>query len=216
MRTVSGTLLLVEDDPAFGQMIQRSLQCAHHTVELLHTGREAIARIQRGGIELVIVEQDLPGVSGQKVCRQLRLVEDDFYVPVILLTEAPLGPDSRKAVLTSADDYIYTPFQLEDLEARVAVWLRHRHRSQSSLARHVNEVVRITARTTTQELYKSLAALQAVLREAHQSADTGGQSEHMITHLHQAEQEITAQISAFQRIERRFNGSQNSAHGSWL
>jgi DNA-binding response OmpR family regulator len=200
MRTGSGTLLLVEDDQAFGQMVQRCLQCAGHTVELLRTGKEAIARIQRGGIELVIIEQALPGVSGQEVCRQVRRVEDDFYVPVILLTEAPLGPDSREAVLSSADDYICKPFQLEDLVDRAAVWLRHRHRSQSSLARHFNEVLHVTARTATQELRKPLVVLQDALWEADQSAGTGGLSEHMITHLRQAEQEITAQIDAFQRI----------------
>jgi DNA-binding response OmpR family regulator len=115
-------LLLVEDDDQIAAPLIRTLEREDYAVERLDEGLPAVARVQAGDIDLVLLDLGLPDVDGLELCRQLR---DASYDGGILILTARGGEIDRVVGLDlGADDYIAKPFGLAELLARVRALLR--------------------------------------------------------------------------------------------
>src|SRR4051812_827901 len=79
----SPRVLVVDDDPKIQAVLRRGLGLEGFRVELAGDGREALAHLQRGEFDLVVLDVLLPGVDGIEVCRRLREVSD---TPILMLT----------------------------------------------------------------------------------------------------------------------------------
>jgi CheY-like chemotaxis protein len=77
-------LLLVEDDEAIAQMIAGGLEEDHHTVDVVHDGREGYEQAQMRTYALILLDVMLPGMDGWQVCEALRSAGDN--TPVLMLT----------------------------------------------------------------------------------------------------------------------------------
>jgi DNA-binding response OmpR family regulator len=119
-------ILLIDDDPAFCTMVQRQLERAGYQVECAADGRVGLARLEAGGVDLVLLDVMMPGIDGRQVCQRVRAREGASYMPIIMLTG--LGGDAarRAGFAAGADDYLTKPFLREELLDRIAVWLRAR------------------------------------------------------------------------------------------
>lgn len=115
-------LLLVEDDAMLGQMLQRGLETEGHAVELATDGERALDRARAGDHDLVLLDLNLPGISGFDVSRTLR--EEDVQVPIIVLTARDEVGDRIAALRLGADDYLVKPFDFGELLARIDAVLR--------------------------------------------------------------------------------------------
>lgn len=121
-------ILLVEDDDLLGQALKTGLAQAGYTPDWLRDGETAQEALKANSYTAVILDINLPGISGLDVLKSLRSAAD---LPVIIMT-ARDGLDARiEGLDLGADDYIVKPFALAELLARLrAVCRRSLGRSQ--------------------------------------------------------------------------------------
>ena len=114
-------VLVVEDDAAIGQVLQRSLQLEGYEVRLAGDGEAALAQASVFEPDAVILDLGLPRLDGIDVAKRIR---KDSAVPILMLT-ARDGIESRVEGLDAgADDYLVKPFERQELLARVRAMLR--------------------------------------------------------------------------------------------
>ena len=114
-------VLIVEDDAAIGQVLQRSLQLEGYEVALAPDGVTALERAYDFEPDAVILDLGLPRLDGIDVAKRIR---KDSDVPILILT-AREGIESRVAGLDAgADDYLVKPFERQELLARLRAMLR--------------------------------------------------------------------------------------------
>jgi DNA-binding response OmpR family regulator len=125
-------VLVVEDDDAIAQVLQRSLRMEGYEVRIAGDGTIALDEAHAFLPDLVILDLGLPGLDGVDVAKTLRQSGDD--VPILVLT-ARDGVESRVEGLDAgADDYLVKPFERQELLARLRALLRRRPpRGQATL-----------------------------------------------------------------------------------
>lgn len=116
----SQVILVVEDDPAIREGIRILLGGEGYTVLEAPTGEDALRQIN-DAIDLVILDIMLPGISGIKVCEELRKVST---VPILFLTAKSQESDKTIGLMAGGDDYLSKPFSYAELIARVKAQLR--------------------------------------------------------------------------------------------
>jgi DNA-binding response OmpR family regulator len=116
------TLLIVEDDPAIREGLELTLGLeGYHTLAVID-GDQALMRLTRERVDLVLLDVMLPGRNGFEVLREIRKGRRDL--PVILLTARTDEADKVLGLELGADDYVTKPFGLAELRARIRVALR--------------------------------------------------------------------------------------------
>jgi DNA-binding response OmpR family regulator len=126
-------VLVVEDDDAIAQVLQRSLRMEGYEVRIAGDGVDALDEAHGFLPDLVILDLGLPRLDGVDVAKTLRQGGDD--VPILVLT-ARDGVEARVEGLDAgADDYLVKPFERQELLARLRALLRRRPpRGQATLA----------------------------------------------------------------------------------
>jgi two-component system response regulator MprA len=128
------TILVVEDDPALRDTLQRRFERAGYTVAAAADGATGLARAAAGDIDLVVLDLTLPDIDGLDVCRQLRRSDGEGYLPILILTGRDSPADRSAGFAAGADDYVAKPFEATELLARVEVWAHTRQRLQNAYA----------------------------------------------------------------------------------
>ena len=125
-------VLVVEDDDAIAQVLQRSLRMEGYEVRIAGDGVTALDEAHAFLPDLVILDLGLPRLDGLEVAKTIRRTDD---VPILVLT-ARDGVESRVEGLDAgADDYLVKPFERQELLARLRALLRRRPpRGQATLA----------------------------------------------------------------------------------
>jgi DNA-binding response OmpR family regulator len=125
-------VLVVEDDDAIAQVLQRSLRMEGYEVRIAGDGTTALHEAHGFLPDLLILDLGLPGIDGVEVAKALRQTGDD--VPILVLT-ARDGVEARVEGLDAgADDYLVKPFERQELLARLRALLRRRPpRGQATL-----------------------------------------------------------------------------------
>jgi len=110
-------ILVVEDDAPLARIVKKSLESGGHTVEVAVDGQEGLDLGRQRSHDAVVLDIQLPKVSGMDVCRKLR--EDGNRVPIIMLTARGAVADRINGLDAGADDYLPKPFSLAELQARL-------------------------------------------------------------------------------------------------
>jgi DNA-binding response OmpR family regulator len=113
------TLLVVEDEERVASFVEKGLRAHGYAVEWVQTGQDALRRLLRPGISLVILDLD-----GLDVLKALR--KSGSAIPVLVLTARGRVDDRVNGLNLGADDYLGKPFAFEELLARVRANLRPR------------------------------------------------------------------------------------------
>ena len=117
-------ILVVEDDLALASVIRFNLAAAGYSVEVAGDGCEGWQRAQAGSFDLVITDQQMPGMTGSELCRQLRSDERYAAVPIMMLTAKRLELDQRKLQAEIGVTEIFSkPFSPQELIEAVAAHL---------------------------------------------------------------------------------------------
>ena len=120
--TVDVRVLVVDDEPAVRNALERALSLEGYGVELAADGAEALAAIDAAEPDAVVLDVLMPGLDGLEACRRLRRAGS--AVPVLMLTAREAVEDRIAGLDAGADDYLVKPFALEELFARLRALLR--------------------------------------------------------------------------------------------
>jgi len=120
-------VLVVEDEQDIAGLIKHALEReATVEVEVASSGDTALKSVTESAPDLVILDLNLPVLSGIEVCRIIRGRPDTAKLPIIMLTARSTESDRIAGLDVGADDYITKPFSLRELAARVRAVLRRR------------------------------------------------------------------------------------------
>jgi signal transduction histidine kinase len=119
-------IMVVEDDPTIAGLIEFVLRGAGYRTLLTATATEALACIETGDIDLVILDWMLPDIPGVQICLALKERSGRGFLPILMLTAKGEVSDRITALDSGADDYLAKPFYIEELLARVRALLRIR------------------------------------------------------------------------------------------
>src|SRR5450631_720345 len=114
-------VLLVDDERELCQMLSEYLNAEHFDVKSVHDGGEALAELQAGEFEIVILDVMLPSVGGLDVLRRLGA---SYATPILMLTARGDDVDRIVGLELGADDYLSKPFNPRELVARIRAILR--------------------------------------------------------------------------------------------
>lgn len=115
------SILIVDDDPEFGGVLQLYLCRQGYNVALASNGAQGRALIGSGTADLVLLDVNLPDESGFDIARDIRKVSS---VPIIMLTGRKDEVDRVVGLDLGADDYVAKPFSVAELMARIRAVLR--------------------------------------------------------------------------------------------
>jgi DNA-binding response OmpR family regulator len=115
-------ILVVDDDISLGKFLSRELKRRHFSVEVRHDGEAACADLEQSKCDLVILDLNLPKMSGMAVIKQIR--PNQPRLPILVLTARNRTEDMVLALEQGADDCLIKPFSFLELVARVRCLLR--------------------------------------------------------------------------------------------
>lgn len=115
-------ILVVDDEPQIGRMLQTVLSAHGHTVVVVHDGATAVEQAASWQPEVIVLDLGLPQLDGLEVVRRIRSWS---RVPIIVLTVRDTEHDKVAALDLGADDYLTKPFGMDELLARLRVALRN-------------------------------------------------------------------------------------------
>src|SRR6058998_3000155 len=107
------TLLVADDDPGLRESLERTLTREGYRVVLASDGRAALERVQAGGVDLIVTDLRMPGLTGLELLRAAKAIRPD--VDVILLTAFGTVEEAVKAMKDGAYDFLTKPFRREQL-----------------------------------------------------------------------------------------------------
>jgi len=115
-------ILIVDDEPPLRKALRASLTAAGFAAEEARTGEEAVAVVKQCPFDLVLLDINMPGLSGFEACRRIRAL--GLRTGIVVVTVRDAEDDKVRCLEQGADDYITKPFGLRELIARLRAVLR--------------------------------------------------------------------------------------------
>lgn len=123
---MTGRVLVVDDDDNSRHVLARLMEKAGFTVETAADGPSAIAMVERTEIDLILLDVEMPGMTGFAVLRHLRLTHPATHLPVIIATARGERDDIIEGLGLGANDYVTKPLDFLVVMARVKTHLSHK------------------------------------------------------------------------------------------
>jgi DNA-binding response OmpR family regulator len=128
-------ILLTEDDPNLGQLLQEYLTNKGYKTDLATDGNAGLKRFLEGSYDLCLFDVMMPKKDGFSLAKEIRLTDKE--IPIIFLTAKSMKEDTIQGFKVGADDYITKPFSMEELLLRIqAVLRRYQKTAQTSEPQH--------------------------------------------------------------------------------
>ncbi len=140
-------VLLVEDEPATARSVEMMLTHANFNVYCTDVGEEAVDLAKLYDYDLILLDLDLPDMSGYDVLRQLRLAR--VTTPVLILTGEEATEAKIRSFGSGADDYLTKPFHREELVARIHAIIRRSKGHAQSIIHTGRIAVNLDAKTVS-------------------------------------------------------------------
>src|SRR5262245_17075069 len=128
----AGRILVVDDDPQIRRVMRVTLPGQGYEVDDAKNGDEALEKLREKRFDLVLLDVNMPGMSGLEACR---LIRSQSEIAIIMLTVRDNESDTVEALDAGADDYITKPFKSSELLARIRAALRRTPSTQGPSGR---------------------------------------------------------------------------------
>lgn len=109
-------ILLLEDDPLLSKILTKHLSLAYE-VTSVYDGDTALETIENHKFDLLILDSNVPGITGLELIKELRTYNDT--TPIIMITAYQDTIHLKKAFTHGCNDYIKKPFELDELDMRI-------------------------------------------------------------------------------------------------
>jgi two-component system KDP operon response regulator KdpE len=116
-----GHILVVDDDPQIRRVMRTTLIAQGYEVSDARTGDDALELVRSEKYDLVLLDVNMPGISGVETCREIRAGSG---LPIIMITVRNTERDKIQALDAGADGYLTKPFGISELLARIRAVLR--------------------------------------------------------------------------------------------
>ena len=117
----TATILVVDDEPQICRVLRMTLSSNGYDVIEANNGQEAVEMVVRESPDLILLDVNMPGMTGLEACRKIRM---SFDIPIIMVTVRSSEQDKILALDSGADDYVVKPFTIGELLARIRAALR--------------------------------------------------------------------------------------------
>jgi diguanylate cyclase (GGDEF)-like protein/PAS domain S-box-containing protein len=204
-RSRPSRLLIVDDNEMNQDMLARRLLRKGYVVELAANARELLERVQRDAVDLVLLDIEMPEVSGLDALQKLRERYSAAELPIIMVTAKAQSEDIVKALDLGANDYLTKPIDFPVAVARIGTQLSHKH-AQEAL-KESEERYALAARGSNDGLWDwNLSASvvhfsprwKAML--GYQEREIGDKPEEWFDRIHDADRErVKEEIATHQR-----------------
>jgi DNA-binding response OmpR family regulator len=124
-------ILIAEDDAPLATFIAKAFNSEDHTTEVAANGENALQRLQRAAYDLLILDLNLPLISGSEVLAKVRAGDADL--PILILTASGEITERVACLDAGADDYLTKPFSFSELSARIRAVLRRKNRAGNAV-----------------------------------------------------------------------------------
>lgn len=132
----SSSILVIDDEPQIRRVLRSTLSFRGYEISEAATGEEGVELAGKLKPDLILLDVNLPGISGIEACKEIRRTSD---VPIIMLTVRNAERDKVVALDAGADDYVTKPFGIEELLARVRASLRRHAPAEAMPAFHAKD-----------------------------------------------------------------------------
>ncbi len=140
-------LLVIEDDRAVRQALERALTFDGYEVSTANDGSEGLAKVLDEQPAAIVLDVMMPHIDGLEVCRRLRARGDT--TPILVLTARDTVGDRVAGLDAGADDYLVKPFALDELLARIRALLRRSSGSTTDVYRVADLEANVATREVT-------------------------------------------------------------------
>ncbi|HEY9643264.1 MAG TPA: response regulator, partial [Coleofasciculaceae cyanobacterium] len=174
--TPKGNILIVDDTPDNLHLLSATLTERGYQVRGVIDGAMALRVVHAAPPDLILLDIQMPGMSGYEVCQQLKAAEQTREIPVIFLSILDESWDKVKAFTIGGSDYITKPFQLEEVLVRVENQLALQAAKAEIYQLNAQLEQRVQQRTAqleiaNQELRNEIAQRQRVEAVLHQQVE---------------------------------------------
>lgn len=115
-------ILIIEDNKTIAKAVKHNLKL-FYAIDMVHTGKEGLLLAQNTPYDTILLDLQLPDISGEEVCQTLR--RQNIKTPIIVISGKDQIIDKISLLDMGADDYLTKPFNIEELRSRINVALRH-------------------------------------------------------------------------------------------
>jgi DNA-binding response OmpR family regulator len=129
-------VLIVEDEPALGEFLERALRQATWAADVAVSGAAALEALAVTPYDLVVLDVGLPDMDGFEVCRRYRA--RGGHAPILVLTARGALGDRVRGLDAGADDYLTKPFAVEELLARLRALARRPPDTRDAIRRYAD------------------------------------------------------------------------------
>ncbi len=213
-RTVTGSILVVDDTPDNLRLLVRLLSEQGYKVRVATDGPHAIEAAQANPPDLILLDVMMMGMDGYEVCRRLKDDAQTREVPIIFLSALDQTRDKVKAFTSGGVDYITKPFQVAEVLARVKTHLalqmaqKHLEEKTNQLERVNTELAREIAERKLEILAREQA--QAALLQAHDELEARVNAR--TAELSTANSALRAEIAERKRVEAALRENETRYH----
>jgi DNA-binding response OmpR family regulator len=151
-------VVLVEDQERAARGLEELLELDGFRVTVATDGPTGIAVAEAGGVDAVVLDVMLPGMSGFDVCRSLRSNDATSHIPVIMLTGLSDTPSKLQGFEFGADDYLVKPVPARELAARLRKLISSRVEAANTVHRQRLQAIGEIATAVSHEVNNPLAA----------------------------------------------------------
>lgn len=165
MENVKTQILLVEDDPNLGTLLQEYLEAKGFETKLAVDGKKGFDTFCKQEFDLLLLDVMMPVKDGLTLAKEIRVT--DKNVPIIFLTAKSMKEDTIEGFNAGADDYITKPFSMDELLARVTAVLRRSNKQRVHNSEDINFTIgNYTFNSETQALIHGGAEQKLTTKES--------------------------------------------------
>jgi DNA-binding response OmpR family regulator len=126
-------ILIAEDDAPLASFVAKAFLAEEHECQIAADGEQALAKLNAESFDLLILDLNLPRLSGAEVLKRIRARDPE--IPILILTATDHVAERVSCLDAGADDYLTKPFSFSELSARVRALMRRKARPMQTVLR---------------------------------------------------------------------------------